>query len=110
MNTQTLQAAEVASPSSGSLNWFNRMAVQYDKSRYGAMAIMMTAQSCLGSVACLYILRGDAGTAMLTTGVMATMMSNSLFIAQSPAKWTIAGFIASIVINTALIGLNFFSS
>lgn len=83
-------------------NWLDKQAAAFDESRFGAMTIMMTAQSCLGSIAAMYALLIDS---MVLTAVCAalTMISNSAFIAQSPAKWCLVFFYTSVLGNLLIL-------
>ena len=84
------------------VNWFDLQAERFETSRFGAMTIMMTAQSCLGSVAAMTALKQDHyGFLMLITAF--TMASNSAFIAQSPAKWCLGLFYGSVVVSVLSI-------
>ena len=83
-------------------NWFSLQAERFETSRFGAMTIMMTAQSCLGSVAAMLALKhNNYGFLMLVTAF--TMASNSAFIAQSPAKWCVGLFYGSVAISVLSI-------
>ena len=66
-------------------NWFDKQAQSFEVNRFGAMALMMTAQSCWGSVAAMYALKAD-NIVLLVVCAAVTMASNSAFIAQRPAK------------------------
>ena len=79
-------------------NWFDRRADSFEKSRFGAMAFMITFQSCLGSISAMYALKID-NYALLGVCAVATMGANSIFIAQSTAKWCLGGFYISVFAN-----------
>lgn len=83
--------------------WFNRQALNFEKARFGWMALYIIIQSCLGSIACMYISQTEASDVMLITCAVVTMASNAVFIAQSPAKWCLASFYLSLVVNAAFI-------
>jgi hypothetical protein len=87
-------------------NWFEKQALKFEESRFGAMTILITIQSCLGSIAAGYSFKEDA----LLAGTLCTaftMMSNAAFIAQMPAKWCLSIFYAGVVVNTIIIFLIF---
>ena len=65
---------------------FKKQLTYYEANRYGAMTLMMTAQSCLGSIAAMFALKLEL-TIPLVICAIVTMASNATFIAQSPAKW-----------------------
>jgi hypothetical protein len=74
----------------------------FEINRFGAMTLMITAQSCLGSVAVMYILKLD-NVVMLATVAVVTMASNAMFIAQAEAKYCLITFYMSIIVNTVLL-------
>lgn len=86
--------------------WFNKQAEKFEKSRFGWMAMYMTAQSCLGSIACLYILQNKASDVILVLCAVITMACNAIFIAQGPGKWCLASFYLSIFANSLFILTN----
>lgn len=90
-----------------SANWFQRQAANFEKSRFGAMTAMLTAQSCLGSVAAMYSLK-TGSYVLLAICANVTMGSNGAFIAQVSAKWCLGMFYLSVVANLVIIALNFF--
>lgn len=78
---------------------------QFEESRFAAMTIMITFQSCLGSIAAYYALINDAEVSLYLSA-MVTMAANAVFLAQSPAKICLAVFYGSVVTNFIIIGLN----
>jgi hypothetical protein len=88
-------------------NWFDKQAQSFEVNRFGAMALMMTAQSCWGSVAAMYALKAD-NIVLLVVCAAVTMASNSAFIAQSPAKWCLGIFYTSVVANLVILLLTIF--
>lgn len=90
------------------ISWFDRQAANYEKSRFGAMSAMLTIQSCVGSIAALYILKVGQPI-MLAICIALTMGANTAFISQLPAKWCIGLFMASVGINSLFIIYNLLS-
>ena len=88
-------------------NWFDKQAQSFEVNRFGAMALMMTAQSCWGSVAAIYALKAD-NIFLLAICAAVTMASNSAFIAQSPAKWCLGIFYTSVIANLVILLLTIF--
>lgn len=88
------------------VNWFQKQAAAFDRSRFGAMAAMMTAQSCFGSVAAMYSLKTESYI-LLAICANVTMASNGAFIAQVSAKWCLALFYLSVIANLAILIINF---
>ncbi|MBK6543668.1 MAG: hypothetical protein IPO47_11600 [Bacteroidetes bacterium] len=88
-------------------NWFDKQAQSFEVNRFGAMALMMTAQSCWGSVAAIYALKAD-NIVLLVVCAAVTMASNSAFIAQSPAKWCLGIFYTSVIANLVILLLTIF--
>jgi len=89
------------------LNWFEKQSELFEESRFGAMALMMTAQSCLGSIAAMYTLINN-NVFLLSICATVTMISNTAFIAQSPPKWCLAIFYISVVANSLILLLSMF--
>lgn len=87
------------------LNWFERQALQFEESRFAAMTILLTLQSCIGSIAVMFALQHDS-VIQLSLSAALTMGANSLFIAQSPAKWCLGSFYISIAVNLLIIIFN----
>jgi len=92
---------------STSLSWLSRRALDFENARFFWMAVYITSQSCLGSVACMYILKNNGSDILLATGAMVTMGCNAILIAQGPSKWCLISFYISVILNTILIVLNF---
>jgi len=86
--------------------WFNEQAEKFEKSRFGWMAIGITIQSCLGSIACGFILQNNAHVIVLATCASITMASNAVFIALGSGKLCLSMFYLSIFLNTIFIITN----
>lgn len=85
----------------------SRYVVSFEEDRFAAMTILITFQSCLGSVAAYYALVNDAFVGLYVAAVV-TMAANSAFIAQAPAKWCLAIFYTSVIANALVILMNLF--
>ena len=88
-------------------NWFDKQAQSFEVNRFGAMALMMTAQSCWGSIAAMYALQVD-NIILLAICAAVTMASNSALIAQSPVKWCLGIFYTSVIANLVILLLTIF--
>lgn len=84
------------------MNWLKKQEVWFEGARFGAMTLMITAQSCLGSVAAMYALKID-NVVILAIVASLTMASNAMFIAQAEARFCLLAFYASVVVNTILL-------
>lgn len=89
------------------VGWYDQQILAFEKNRFGAMTLMMTAQSCWGSIAVMFSLKVNM-IFLVAISAAVTMASNSAFIAQSPARWCIGIFYASIVTNLLIIIINLF--
>lgn len=89
------------------LSWFQKQVATFEKSRFGAMAALLTAQSCFGSVAAMYSLKTQSYV-LLAICANITMASNGAFIAQAPAKWCLIIFYLSVILNLGILLINFF--
>lgn len=86
--------------------WFNRQAENFEKGRFFWMAIYLTSQSCLGSIACGYILKNEGSLLMLGICATVTMGSNAVFIALGSPKLCLAVTYTSYLVNAILIVIN----
>lgn len=86
--------------------WFNEQAIKFEEARFFWMALYMTAQSCLGSVACGFILKNHASIFMLCTCAAITMASNAVLIALGSPKLCLAIVYLSFFLNTIFILIN----
>jgi hypothetical protein len=86
------------------MDWIKKQEEWFEHSRFGAMTLMITFQSCLGSVAAMYALKLD-NVVILAIVAALTMASNSMFIAQAEAKYCLITFYSSIIINSLLLVL-----
>lgn len=83
--------------------WLHKQEVAFDETRYGHMVLFLTFQSCLGSIASMYNLQNVDSMFLLIVSASITMWSNSMFIVQAKAKWSLLVFYASIVLNTIIL-------
>lgn len=108
MNTHKITAENtMATPIKPiTMSWFDKQAALFEKGRFGLMAILITLQSCVGSIACMYVLENNASTVWLATCAVVTMGGNAVMIAQAGAKTCLAVLYASLLVNTLLIVFN----
>lgn len=85
---------------------FNKQAANFEKARFGWMALFLTFQSCLGSVTCMYLSQSEASIFLLAICAAITMGSNAMFIALAPPKVCLGAFYTSVILNTALLVTN----
>lgn len=81
----------------------------YDTNRFGLMTVFITAQSCLGGIAAMYILQGGASNLLLSICSMVTMGANAMMIAQASAKACLLTVYGAIMVNLVLIALELWS-
>lgn len=93
-------------PKRGVDTWFNEQAIKFEKSRFGWMAMGITIQSCLGSIACGFILENNANVVELASCAAITMASNAVFIALGSPKLCLTIFYLSLILNTVFILIN----
>lgn len=87
----------------GRTTWFEQMALGFEESRFFWMTMIITVQSCLGSIACMFILQNDTGIMALAGCAAVTMSCNAVLIAQSPARWCLAFFGLSVLLNLGFL-------
>lgn len=92
----------------GVLGWFDNQINIFEKGRFGWMTIYMTAQSCIGAIACMYILQNHGSDFTLAICAALTMGSNAMFIAQASGKICLIVLYFSLVLNTIFILSNAF--
>lgn len=88
------------------MNWFNNEATKFENARFFWMAIYITSQSCLGSIACGFILQNNASITMLCFCSAITMGTNAIFIALGPPKLCLSLVYLSYFLNTILVLIN----
>ena len=84
------------------MGWLIKQEENFEKNRFGAMTIMITFQSCLGSVAAMLCMQNDLWVLVSIVAVL-TMASNSMFIAQSEPKLCILTFYLSVIFNAVVV-------
>ena len=80
----------------------------FEKSRFGMMALMLTAQSIIGGVAAMFIMQNGMNVVELCIVSMATMGANAVMIAQADSKTCLVSFYISNLISIAFIIANLF--
>lgn len=90
----------------GTSTWFDVQADKFENARFFWMAIYITAQSCLGSIACGFILHNHANVFLLCFCATVTTMCNAVFIALGSPKLCLTVVYLSLIINTILIITN----
>ena len=83
-------------------NFIDKHITNFEENRFGAMALMITFQSCYGSIAAMYTLKQNSILLLFICSCI-TMASNATFISQSPGKWCIGVFIISVFINSLIL-------
>jgi hypothetical protein len=86
--------------------WFHEQAVKFENARFFWMAVYITAQSCLGSVACGFILQNHANVLMLCSCAAITMGCNAVLIALGPPKLCLIIVYLSFILNAIFIAVN----
>lgn len=92
-----------ATPINHSESWLDRQVKAFEFNRFALMAILITLQSCIGSLTAMLSLQHDNYVTLAIVAAL-TMGANSVFIAQAPAKTCLGFFYAGLLINFALIG------
>lgn len=83
-------------------NWFENQIEFYTENPFGAMAMLITLQSCVGSVAAALSLEKDHLEPLVLCAVI-TMMANAVCIAQAPARLCIWSLYISVIVNFLII-------
>lgn len=84
------------------MGWLAKQEATFEENRFGAMTIMITFQSCLGSIAAMLCIQNDLWLLVSVVAVL-TMSSNAMFIAQADAKPCILTFYLSVIVNAGII-------
>lgn len=86
--------------------WFRNQVAKFEQARFGWMTALLTIQSCLAAVACMYILQNNASDIQLASCAALAMGCNAVLIAQGPGKWCLLSFYLSMILNTIFIIIN----
>jgi hypothetical protein len=82
--------------------------IQKNQSNYFSfIAMTILVGSIWGGIAAMFIDKGNAPVWQLAINVGISMAVNVAAIGQAPLKWVMNLFIASIVVNAALMAMNF---
>lgn len=84
----------------------NSIFEQLEFYRYGVMAMTLTAGSCWGSAAVLFMAKNDAPMWEIAACAAISMGANSMAIALAPMKILMWTFVASVIVNGLLIVVN----
>ena len=82
---------------------FSAQAMAFENARYFWMSLLMTAQSCLGAVACMFILYSGGNIFALATCAAVTMGSNAMFIGLASPRLCLGVLYLSIALNIFFI-------
>jgi len=83
-------------------NWFESQVDYIENNKFGAMALIMTAQSCWGSIAAMFTLFTQ-NYVLLGISATVTMATNAAFIAQSPTKIGLIITYVSVLTNLLIL-------
>ena len=84
------------------LNWLDTQAANFEESRFFAMAMMLAIQTCWGSLAAGLTYDNETIFGLAACSIVTTL-NNTVLIAQGPAKWCVAVFGISTIVNTLII-------
>jgi hypothetical protein len=87
------------------VGWFQKQADLFESSRFGAMTLMMTFSSCLGSIGAMVSIMHHFYPGLVVSAIL-TMASNVAFIGQLSSRLCLAIFYTAVLGNTAVILLN----
>ncbi len=88
------------------VGWFQNQVIKFENARFFWMAVYLTAQSCIGSIAAGLLLANNANVVLLCTCAALTMASNSVFIAQGSGKVCLITLYLSVLLNVIIIVTN----
>lgn len=83
-------------------SWFENQINYVESNKFGAMALIITAQSCWGSIAAMFTLFTQ-NYALLAISATVTMATNAAFIAQSPTKISLIITYISVITNLLIL-------
>ncbi len=86
--------------------WAATQAQKFEDARFGMMCMYIIIQSCIASIAAMFVLQNHAHIALLSTTAALAMGTNALFIAQGKAKLCLGAFYISVIVNTLFIIFN----
>jgi hypothetical protein len=85
---------------------FASQAAGFEEARYFWMSVLMTAQSCIGAIACMFILYGGGNVIALAACAAVTMGSNAMFIGLAGPRTCLAVLYFSVALNIFFIVSN----
>jgi len=93
---------EVTLEESTGLSWFDRGVAMFEKSRFGAMALMLVFQTCWGSIAAGLSYSNDTILNLIICTTFSSL-NNTILISQGPAKWCLGIFSIATIVNTVIV-------
>lgn len=85
---------------------YNTFIKKLESNYFGIIAMAILISSCLGGVTTMQVFAHHAPLWQFIVGLGFTMANLVACIAQAPIKWVFNLFIASLLVNTALLLLN----
>ncbi|HWY37423.1 MAG TPA: hypothetical protein VNY73_02620 [Bacteroidia bacterium] len=86
--------------------WYNKFLKEAEFNYFFLISFVITAGSCLGGIAAMYILQANAPIWQLCVNIYLTMACNVACIGQVSAKWVINLFGLAVLANIALLLVN----
>lgn len=85
--------------------WLDRQVGHFEETPFAAMALIITAQSCWGSIAAAMAVSSTHvfSNVLLMFCAVSTIVTNAVCISQSPARWCIITTLISVSINALII-------
>jgi hypothetical protein len=92
--------------STAAMGWYDRLMAEVSFNYFFVISFIITAGSCLGGVAAMFILSNNAPIWQLCINIYVTMGCNVACIGQAPPKWVINIFGISVLANIVLLLAN----
>ena len=105
MNVSEKSTASVIEMQGGNpvVNWYKKQLNYFDKHVFAMMSMYMIIQSCLGSIASMFVIYNHGNDVFMTLSVALAMGCNAMLLAQAGAKLAVGSFYLSIIVNAIIL-------
>ena len=85
------------------VNWYKKQLNYFDKHVFAMMSMYMIIQSCLGSIASMFVIFNNGNDFYMILSVSLAMGCNAMLLAQAGAKLAVGSFYLSIIVNAIIL-------
>jgi hypothetical protein len=85
---------------------YDQLIKKLEFSHFSVISMAILIGSCLGGIAAMFVFQNGAPLWQFVLGLAFAMANLVACIAQAPTKWVVTLFLASLVVNSALLIIN----